>query len=145
MGCPVTGEEAVRLSADLRRHDGPNRLIEALAHDESGRMLILALAWRAYLQEEADPARRVARLQHEARDLDHRAEPAWREAAEMHGKAAARSLRGEHELAADFLARARAAERVAAMLESQAFSKRLEAARLQSRTELCLSLAGIAA
>ena len=82
-------------------------------------------------------------------DLDARAEPAWAEAAEMHGKAAFRRLQGEHDLAATFQRRAHAAERFAAALEADAFAKRLEAARMQGDAdrwaELTSALAAIAA
>ncbi len=118
------------LAAEIARYGGLERAITALANDASA-LLPEALAYRASLAEQADPARRIARLRTEAHDLDARAEPAWAEAADMHGRAAYRARQGERDLAETFLRRAHAAERFAAALEADAFAKRLEAAGLE--------------
>jgi hypothetical protein len=130
------------LAAEIARYGGLERAIAALANDASA-LLPQLLAYRAALAEQADPARRIANLRTEAHDLDHRAEPAWAEAAEMHGRAAFRRLQGEHDLAETFLRRAHAAERFAAALEAEAFAKRLEAARMEASAERQQELAGL--
>jgi hypothetical protein len=132
------------LTAEIARYGGLGRAIAALANDASA-LLPQLLAHQAALTEQADPARRIVRLRTEAHDLDHRAEPAWAEAAEMHGKAAFRRLQGEHDLAATFLRRAHAAERFAAALEADAFAKRLEAARMDADAARWAELTGVLA
>jgi hypothetical protein len=136
------------IAAEIARYGGLERAIAALANDGAA-LLPQLLAYQASLAEQADPDRRIARLRTEAQDLDARAEPAWAEAAEMHGKAAFRRRQGEAELAAAFLRRAHAAERLAAALEAHAFAKRLEAARMDGdsvrQADLADVLAAIAA
>ena len=82
-------------------------------------------------------------------NIDARAEPLWREAADDAGLAAARRLRGEIDLAQTFERRSAAAEALAAELESEAFGLRLEAARLEAeqarRQDLLMALQGLAA
>jgi hypothetical protein len=91
----------------------------------------------------------VRRLRRRARDLDARAEPLWREAAEDAGRAAARRLRGEIALADTFARRAAAAEALAAELEAGAFALRLQAAQIDAeqarRQDLMAALVGLAA
>jgi hypothetical protein len=130
------------LAAEIARYGGLERAIAALANDASA-LLPEALAYQAALAEQADPARRIARLLTAARDLDARAEPAWAEAAEMHGKAAHRRLNGDPDLAQSFLRRAIAAERLAAALEADAFARRLEAARMEASSQRQQELAGL--
>jgi hypothetical protein len=119
------------IAREMARYGGLALAIAALANDGSP-LLTDLLAYQSALAEQADPARRIARLRAEALDLDARAEPNWEEAAEMHGKAAHRRLQGEHDLAAAFLRRAHAAERFAAALEADAFARSLEATHLQA-------------
>jgi hypothetical protein len=130
------------IAAEIARYGGLAPAIAALAHDGSP-LLTELLAHQAALAEQADPARRVARLRTEAHDLDARAEPNWAEAAEMHGKAAHRRLQGDDDLAQSFLRRAHAAERCAAALEADAFAKRLEAAQLQAGIDRASALADV--
>jgi hypothetical protein len=128
----VDRSTAERLAAEIAARGGVDAAACALAADEATELLSCLLAFRTALGEQADPAKRVRRLRLQAQDLDAEAEPLWREAAEFAGKAAARRLRGESDLAAAFEARVEAAERLAAEREAQAFAFRLDAARLES-------------
>ena len=131
-GRPATAECAVRIINDIRAYGGLDPAIAALANDEAASALADLLAYRAALAEQADPARRIARLRLEAEGLDARAEPMWAESAQFHGRAAYRALRGDPELADQYLRRAQGAEGLAAALEAEAFAKRLEAAGLMA-------------
>jgi hypothetical protein len=140
---------AERLAHEIAACGGLDAAASALAVDEATGLLSRLLALRAALEEQDDPDRRIRRLRLQAQDLDAKAEPLWRQAAEFAGKAAARRLRGEAELAAGFEARVVAAERLAAELEAQAFALRLQAGRLeassQRRHRLLAAMAGLAA
>ncbi len=103
------------------------------------------LTKRALLNEPNHPDRRIERLLGEAADLDARADPAWAEAADWRGRGAFRRARGDFAQAAQFQARALAAERVAGGLEEQAFRKRLKAAELKADGALCETLRTLAA
>ncbi len=148
-GRAISADEALSLAAEIRTRGGLEAAVTALAADESSTLLSLLLAYRAALAEAADPALRVRRLRQKARDLDARAEPLWREAAEDAGLAAARRLRGEAALAGAFERRAAAAEALAAELESEAFALRLQAAGIEAgearRQDLVEALTGLAA
>ena len=137
-----------RLEQEIAARGGLDPAIAALAADESG-LLAELLAHRASLDEAAEPALHIRRLRLQARDLETRAEPLWREAAEDAGLAAARRLRGESALAETFERRAAAAETLAAGLEAEAFGLRLQAARIEAsearRLDLTRALAGLAA
>jgi hypothetical protein len=141
--------DIARLAAEIAAHGGPERAAAALANDESSDLLTLLLARRADLEELADPALAVARRRREAEDLDARAEAAWAEGAEFAGKAAARRLTGDVDLAAAFQRRAEAAESLAFTLEDQALALRLQAARSEAshhrRRDLIEALGGLAA
>jgi hypothetical protein len=136
------------LSREIAARGGLEPAIAALAADESG-LLPQLLAWRASLEEDADPALRIRRFRMRAQDIEARAEPLWREGAEDAGLAAARRSRGEIALAETFERRAAAAEALAAELESEAFALRLQAARLEAelarRQDLLAALQGLAA
>ncbi|MEI9890948.1 MAG: hypothetical protein WDN45_10545 [Caulobacteraceae bacterium] len=119
------------LDREIAARGGLEAAIDALAADESG-LLPLLLARRAAIDEAAEPALRVRRLRLKAHDLDARAEPLWREAADDAGFAAARRLRGEIALAQTFEHRSAAAEALAAALEAEAFGLRLQAARIEA-------------
>jgi hypothetical protein len=127
--CPQAAE---RIAREIETYGDIDRAAAALAHDEAQGLLAEILAYRTALAEQADPRRRIARLQQDAADLDARAEPLWAEAAEFAGRASFRGRQGEAELAALFQQKADVAERLAAELEAQAFAKRLEAARLMA-------------
>jgi hypothetical protein len=122
---------AERVARKIAAYGAIDLAVAALAHDEASDLLSDLLAYRAALAELADPALHAARLRRQARDLDARAEPAWAESAEFFGKARHRDLQGECDLAATFLRRAEAAERLAAAMEADAFALRLEAAALE--------------
>lgn len=145
----VDAEQALRLAEEIGARGGVEAAVAALAADESSGLLSLLLAYRAALAEAAEPALRVGRLRRSARDLDARAEPLWREAAEDAGRAAARRLRGETALAEGLARRAAAAETLAAELEAEAFTLRLRAARIEAqlarRCDLLTALTGLAA
>jgi hypothetical protein len=136
------------LAHEIAARGGLEPAIAALAADESG-LLPQLLAHRAALDEAADVALRIRRLRLRARDIDARAEPLWREAADDAGLAAARRLRGETVLAESFERRSAAAEALAAELEAEAFDLRLKAARLEAREarrhDLVTALRGLAA
>jgi hypothetical protein len=132
---PACPEAARRMAGEIAACGSLQAAAEALANDEASGLLSGILAYRAALAELADPALRLARLRREAQDLDARAEPAWAEAAEFHGKARHRLLQGQGELAEAFLRRAQAAESLAAALEAEAFDKRLGIARLESAAD----------
>jgi len=132
VGQALPAAQADRLAAEIEACGSVEAACDALADDGDHELLPVLLAFRAALRERADPSLRPARLLREARDIEARAEPFWREAAEFAGKAAARRLRGEAALAAAFEQRAAAAERLAAALEAQALQHRLEAAQLQA-------------
>ena len=136
------------LDHEIAVRGGLEQAIVALAADESS-LLSQLLAHKAALDEAAEPALRILRLQRSAHDLEVRAEPLWREAAEDAGLAAARRLRGEPDLAETFERRAAAAEALAAELEAEAFGRRLQAARLEAeqarRRDLMAALEDLAA
>lgn len=136
------------LAHEIAARGGLEGAIAALAADESG-LLPELLAYRAALDEAADPALRICRLRLKAQDIDARAEPLWRDAADDAGLAAARRLRGETALAETFERRAAAAQALAAELEAEAFALRLKAARLEAeqarRQDLVRALEGLAA
>jgi hypothetical protein len=148
-GRTVDADQGLRLAEEIRARAGLEAAITALAADESSNLLSLLLALRAALAEAAEPALRVRRLRRKAQDLDARAGPLWREAAEDAGLAAARRLRGEAALAATFERRTAAAETLAAELESEAFALRLQAAQIEAeqarRQDLTEALSGLAA
>jgi hypothetical protein len=133
---------------EIAARGGLEPAIAALAADDSG-LLPRLLAHRAALDEAAEPHLRIRRLRLRAQDLDARAEPLWREAAEDAGLAAGRRLRGETTLAETFERRAAAAEALAAELEAEAFGLRLRAARMEAenglRQDLVRALDGLAA
>ena len=141
--------QARRLAGEIAARGGLDAAATALAADEASELLSALLAYRAALAETADPALRVRRLKQKARDLDARAEPLWREAAEDAGRSAARRLRGEAALAETFARSAAAAEALAADLEAEAFALRLQAAHIEAgqgrRRDLIEALAGLAA
>jgi hypothetical protein len=147
-GRDIEADQARRLAEEIGARGGLEAAVTALAADESS-LLSLLLAYRAALAEAAEPALRVRRLRRRARDLDARAEPLWREAAEDAGRAAARRLRGEIALADTFARRAAAAEALAAELEAGAFALRLQAAQIDAeqarRQDLMAALVGLAA
>jgi hypothetical protein len=148
-GRAMSPDQARRLADEIAARGGLDAAIAALAADESTALLSLLLAYRAALDEAADPVLRVCRLSRMAHDLEARAEPLWCEAAEDAGRAAARRLRGETALADAFERRAAAAEALAAELEAEAFALRLEAARTEAeqarRLDLMQALTGLAA
>jgi hypothetical protein len=130
-GRDLPRDRALRLAREIAAYGGLEAAVAALAHDDAFGLLADALAFRAALAERAEPAALIARLLREALDMDARAEPAWAEAAEFHGRARFRAAQGERELAGQFQARALSAERLAAACEDQALAKRLQAARLK--------------
>ena len=144
----VTEPLPAALQHEIAIRGGLEQAIAALAADESG-LLAPLLAYKAALDDAAEPALRIRRLQRRAHDLETRAEPLWREAAEDAGLAAARRLRGEPGLAETFERRAAATEAFAAELEAEAFALRLQAARLDAeqtrRRDLMAALEGLAA
>lgn len=148
-GRAIDADQALRLAEEIRARGGVESAVAALAADESSSLLSLLLAYRAALAEAAEPALLVRRLRLKAQDLDARAEPLWREAAEDAGLAAGRRLRGEAALAETFERRAAAAEALAAEHEAEAFALRLRAAQIdaeQARREgLMEALTGLAA
>jgi hypothetical protein len=148
-GRGIDAGQAQRLAAEIQARGGLDAAVAALAADEASGLLSLLLAYRAALAEIAEPALRACRLRRMAQDLDARAEPLWREAAEDSGRAAARRLRGEPALAETFARRADAAEVLAAELEAEAFDLRLQAVRIEAerarRLDLMEALTGLAA
>jgi hypothetical protein len=144
-GCSLCAERARRLAEAIASYGDLQATLEGLAQDDAFAVLTDALSYRALLAERDDPSRLIARLLREACDLDARAEPAWSDAAEIHGRAAFRERQGEHELARQFEHRARAAERFAAALEEQAFLKRLQAAQVSADRTLGAALRDLAA
>lgn len=148
-GRPVDPDQALALAEEIAARGGVEAAEAALAADESSSLLSLLLAYRASLAEAAEPALRARRLRQRAQDLDARAEPLWGEAAEDAGFAAARRNRGEPDLAEAFARRVVAAEALAAELETEAFSLRLQAARIEAeqarRDDLMQALTGLAA
>jgi hypothetical protein len=148
-GRAVDPGQARRLAREIAARGGLDHAAAALAADESAALLSLLLAYRAARAEAVEPALRLRRLERRARDLEARAAPLWREAAEDAGLAAARRLRGESGLADGFERRAAAAEALAAELEAEAFDLRLQAARLEAeqarRRDLLAALEGLAA
>jgi hypothetical protein len=142
---PFSVERARALAREIMAYGGLEAAIDALAFDEVDTVLSDALAYRALRLEQGNPACRIARLMREAQDLDARAEPAWAQAAELHGRAGYRFKQGDLELAGQFQARALAAETLAAGLEEQALVKRLEAADLKSGMARCRALRDLAA
>lgn len=148
-GRATSPDQVQRLAEEIRARDGVEAAAAALAADESAGLLSLLLAYRAALAEAAEPALRVRRLRQKAQDLDARAEPLWREAAEDAGLAAARRLRDEIALAETFERRAAAAETLASELEAEAFALRVQATRIEAqqarRQDLIGVLTGVAA
>ena len=144
-GRALPPDRARRLAEALAAYGGLEAAIEGLAQDDAFASLADALAYRALLAERRDPTRLIERLLREARALDARSEPAWAEAAELHGRAAFRQRQGELELARQFERRAKAAEQFAAALEEQALLKRLQAAELSAGRDLCVALRSLAA
>jgi hypothetical protein len=148
-GRTVAPDQACRLADEIAARSGLDAAVLALAADESSALLSLLLAYRAALDEAADPVLRLGRLKRMAKDLDARAEPLWLQAAEDAGRAAARRLRDESVLADAFERRAAAAEALASDLEAEAFALRLEAARIESEQtrglDLMEALTGLAA
>ncbi len=134
-GRPAWPCRARATAREIRLYGSLDRAVAALGQDESSRLLSDLLAYRAGLAERADPALRIARLRRDARDLDARAGPAWAEAAEFTGRARYRQLQGDTDLAAAFLRRAEAAERLAASYEDRALALRLEADALAAADE----------
>ena len=138
-----------RLAAEITAHGDPDRAAAALADQEAADLLALLLACRSGLEEQADPALAIVRRHRRAEALDTRAEAAWAEGAEFAGKAAARRLQGDLDLAAAFQRRVDAAESLAFTLEDEAMALRLEAARIEAshhrRRDLTDSLREIAA
>jgi hypothetical protein len=148
-GRAIDPDEARALAEEIDARGGLDAAVTALAADESSALLSLLLAYRATVAEAAEPGLRARRLRRRARDIDARAEPLWREAAEDAGRAAARRLRGETALADTFFRRAAAAETLAAELEAEAFALRLEAQQIEAeqarRRGLTIALTGLAA
>jgi hypothetical protein len=145
-GAPLSAQRARRLAEEIAAHGGLDSAIAALDHDQAYQQLDDALAYRALLSEAEVGAQAVIdRLLRQARDLDARADPAWAEAADLRGKAAYRSARGEPRQALWMQAQASAAERFAADLEEQAFRLRLDAARRQAAASVCAILLDVAA
>ncbi len=142
-GLPATPERARRIADEIQVYGGLDQAIAALANEEASAALADLLAYRAALAEQADPARRIARLRVEAEGLDARAEPMWAESAQFHGRAAYRALQGDPELADQYLSRAQAAERLAAALEAEALAKRLDAAGLVADAAARRDLTGL--
>jgi hypothetical protein len=140
-----TLERAQRLAEEIAAHGGLDRAIAALVHDQASACLDDALAYRALLAQAGQPRAAIERSLRQARDLDARAEPAWADAASLHGQAAYRRKQGELYLAETLLAQACAAERFAAKLEEQAFALRLRAADLQAYALLHATLFDVAA
>jgi hypothetical protein len=148
-GRTIDADQAQRLAEEIGARGGLDDAATALAADESSALLSLLLAYRAALAEDAEPALRIRRLKLKAQDLDARAEPLWREAAEDAGLAATRRFRGETALAENFERRAAASEALAVELETEAFALRLQAARIEAgearRLDLMEALTGLAA
>jgi hypothetical protein len=144
-GCPLRPERADALADEIKTYGGLEPAIEALPHDEAYVVLRDALAYRALLHEQCAPELRIGRLLREAQDLDARAAPAWAQAAELRGRAVYRRRQGDIELAAQFQARALAAEALAAELEERALLKRLQAADFKAHGELGRLLQNLAA
>jgi hypothetical protein len=148
-GQAVAVDQACRLAEEIAARGGLDAAVAALAAEESSGLLSLLLAYRAALAEAAEPDLRILRLRQMARDLEARAEPLWREAADDAGRGAARRLRGEVALAEIFEHRASTAEALAAELEAEAFALRLQAEGLQAertrRADLMEALTGLAA
>jgi hypothetical protein len=147
-GRAVEPDRSCALAEEIRARGGIDRACTALAADESA-LLPLLLAYRAALDEGAEPDLRLRRLRSHAQDLETRAEALWREAAQDAGVAAGRRMRSEPDLAETFERRAAAAEALAAELEAQAFAARLEAAQIEAgetrRRDLVLALEALAA
>jgi hypothetical protein len=147
-GRTVEPELARALAEEIRARGGIALACTALAADESA-LLPLLLAYRAALDEAAEPELRLRRLRSRARDLETRAESLWREAAEDAGLSAGRRLRGDLALAETFERRSAAAEALAAELEAEAFASRLEAAQIEAvearLRDLALALESLAA
>ncbi len=144
-GLPLDPSCAQRLADEIACYGSLDRTIAALSNDDVLGPLKDALALRQIRSERADPALKIARLLQEARDLDARAAPSWAEAAQFHGSGQFRRNQGDHDLADQFLARARAAERWAAALEDKALDLRLQAADLQTGQALRTALRDMAA
>jgi hypothetical protein len=149
IGRAVDPDLAQRLAEEILARGGVEAAVVALAADEASALLSRLLAYQAALAEAAEPSLRVRRLRQRAQDLDARAEPLWREAADDAGRGAARRLRGEGALAEAFARSAAAAEALAAELEAEAFALRLQAARIAAeqalRHDLMEALTGLAA
>lgn len=144
-GRSIDEPRARRVAEAIEAHGGLDRAAAGLANDERPETLGDLLAYRAAVQEASEPALRIARLRRQAEDLDARAEPLWREAAEFHGRSAYRRARAEATLADQFLAQATAAERLAARLEAEALAKRLEAGDVSANCGLAQLLQALAA
>jgi hypothetical protein len=148
-GRDIGPDQARLLAEEIGARGDLDRAVAALAADESSSLLSLLLAYRAALAEAVEPVLRARRFRRMAQDLDARAEPLWREAAQDAGRAAARRLRGEAALADTFARRAAAAETLACELEAQAFALRLQAVRVEAelarRQDLVEALTGLAA
>ena len=138
-------ERASALAREISSYGGLEQAIAVLAQDEAYVVLGDALAYRALLIERNEPARLIARLLREAKDLDARADPAWAEAAELSGRAAYCRVQGEPEPAEQFQVRAQAAQTLAASFEEQALLKRLQVAELKADTDLAQVLHDLAA
>ena len=147
-GRAVESDRSCALAEEIRARGGIDRACTALAADESA-LLPLLLAYRAALDEGAEPDLRLRRLWSRAQDLETRAEALWCEAAQDAGLTAGRRMRGEPELAEIFERRSAAAETLAAELEAAAFAVRLEAAQMEAgearRRDLILALQALAA
>lgn len=131
-GRSIDAHRAQGVVEAIRAHGALDAAAAALANDERAEALADLLAYAAAIGEARDPALRILRLRRDAEALDARAEPLWREAAEFHGRAAYRRAQGDIALADQFLARAAAAERLAAQLEAEALQQRLQAGALTS-------------
>ncbi len=144
-GQPLDSARAHALVCEIRTYGDLERAICALAHDQAYAALADALACRALLIEQNDPARLIERFLREARDLDARAEPAWAEAADFSGRAAYCRSRGDCDLADQLDGRARASQSLAAECEEQALQKRLCVAEMTAQSDLPQILCHLAA
>ena len=139
---PLAPERAAVLAGRIAAADDLDAAIEQAGHEDAAALRDL-LGLRAAQAERTDPPRLIGRLLHEAAGLDRRADALCDEAAEFFGKAAYRRARAD--LAAEHLARARAAEAAADDLREAALTTRLHAARVQSRADAACALCAIPA
>lgn len=142
----VETAQAERLALQLQSTGGDiERLIPALAVEDGGDPLTVALRYKAALRRVADPVYFAKSLRTEAADLDARADGMLAEAEQDYILAAARRERQGHDdaPAANILARAEAAKSLAADFAARASEKRIAAYRIEARAQRHDELAGV--